>query len=103
MLKKHPSFFPSLFFFVQNHSKKTLLLFDTLNYRHTHKKKELDSFTRNVLKNENVEKDEAGGTALRRLLRAAARVERRRRRRNNNNNNNNNNARAFDDDDGLSF
>ena len=75
MLKKHPSFFPSLFFFVQNHSKKTLLLFDTLNYRHTHKKKELDSFTRNVLKNENVEKDEAGGTALRRLLRAAARVE----------------------------
>lgn len=93
---------PSLFFFVQNHSSKTLLLFllfDTLNYRHTHKKKELDSFTRNVLKNENVEKDEAGGTALRRLLRAAARVERRRRR----NNNNNNNARAFDDDDGLSF
>tara|TARA_B100001540_G_scaffold276222_1_gene262903 strand:+ start:298 stop:540 length:243 start_codon:yes stop_codon:yes gene_type:complete len=75
--------------------RKTLLLFDTLNYRHT-KKKELDSFG-NVLKNENVEKDEAGGTALRRLLRAAARVERRRRR------NNNNNARAFDDDDGLSF
>ena len=37
----------------------------------------------------NVEKDEAGGTALRLL-----RVERR---------NNNNNARAFDDDDGLSF
>ena len=102
MLKKHPSFFHSLFFFVQNHSKKTLLLFDTLNYRHTHKKKELDSFG-HVLKNENVEKDEAGGTALRRLLRAAARVERRRRRRNNNNNNNNNNARAFDDDDGLSF
>ena len=41
-----------------------------------------------------MEKDEAGGTALRLL-----RVERRRRR---NNNNNNNNAHAFDDD-GLSF